>query len=108
MVDTAIIETALLFVNQIPKELGVKKSYLFGSYAKGTEREDSDIDIAVVLENMNNFFEVQMLLMRLRRKIDIRIEPHPINVKDFNESNPFAYEIAKTGLEIYVKTSTNC
>ena len=107
MADTAIIESAVKFVNQIPKELGVRKSYLFGSYAKGTAREDSDIDVAVVLDNMNDFFEVQMLLMRLRRKIDLRIEPHPINAKDFNENNPFAYEIVETGLEIDMEKSTN-
>ncbi len=103
MVNTAIIATAEYFVNQIPKELGLTKSYLFGSYAKGSEREDSDIDVAVVLENINDFFEVQMLLMRLRRKIDLRIEPHPINIKDFNENNPFAHEIVTTGLEINKK-----
>ena len=74
--------------------------YLFGTVVRGEMREDSDIDVAVVLENINDFFEVQMLLMRLRRKIDLRIEPHPINIKDFNENNPFAHEIVTTGLEI--------
>ncbi len=38
--------------------------------------------------------------MRLRRKIDLRIEPHPINEKDFNAMNPFAFEIQHTGIEI--------
>ncbi len=41
--------------------------------------------------------------MRLRRKIDLRIEPHPIKEQDFNSMNPFAYEIAKTGIEIDVE-----
>jgi predicted nucleotidyltransferase len=100
MVNSNVIEIAGDFIKQIPKELGVKKSYLFGSYAKGTQREESDIDIAVVLGNMHDFFEVQMLLMRLRRKIDLRIEPHPIKEQDFNNSNPFAYEITTTGIEL--------
>jgi hypothetical protein len=38
----------------------------------------------------------------LRRKIDLRIEPHPIKEQDFNSLNPFAYEIEKTGIEIIV------
>lgn len=103
MVNSAIINTAEKFVSQIPDDLRVKKSYLFGSYAKGTEKEDSDIDIAIVVENMVDFFETQMLLMRLRRKIDLRIEPHPISEHDFNNNNPFAYEIQKTGIELMVK-----
>ena len=84
----------------IPKDLGVKKVYLFGSFAKGIDREESDIDIALVLENMPDFFSAQKQLMRLRRKIDLRIEPHPIKEQDFNSLNPFAYEIEKTGIEI--------
>lgn len=39
-------------------------------------------------------------LKKLRRNIDLRIEPHPIGEKDFNFSNPFVYEISKTGIEI--------
>jgi hypothetical protein len=56
-----------------------------------------------VLENMTNFFSTQMLLMRLRRKIDLRIKPHPIGEKDFNAMNPFACEIEKNGIEIILE-----
>ncbi len=41
--------------------------------------------------------------MKLRRNIDLRIEPYPIKAQDFNAQNPFAYEIAKTGIEIAVE-----
>lgn len=64
------------------------------------EREDSDIDIAVVFTHMTDFFSIQMQLMRLRRKIDIRIEPHPISEADFIQMTPFAYEIKTSGIEI--------
>jgi hypothetical protein len=49
---------------------------------------------------MSDFFSTQQQLMRLRRKVDLRIEPHPINEKDFNTMNPFAFEIQQTGIEI--------
>ena len=100
MVKKAIIGTALLYVKQLPAELDVKKAFLFGSCALGQESEDSDIDIAVVLGNMTDFFETQMQLMRLRRKIDLRIEPHPIGESEFNNINPFAWEVQSTGIEI--------
>jgi len=102
MVNKDIIDTAKEYVLNIPEDLGIRKAYLFGSYAKGTEREESDIDIALVLENMADFFVTQRQLMRLRRTIDLRIEPHPINLKDFNSLNPFACEIEKTGIEIEI------
>ena len=100
MVDQSIIDTAKLYIQRIPAELDIKKAYLFGSYAKGSQHPDSDIDIAIVLGKMDDFFAVQMQLMRLRRDIDLRIELHPIWEGDFNIQNPFAYEIEKTGFEL--------
>lgn len=100
MVDKSIIETVLKFTQVLPAELDVRKVYLFGSYAKGSENVDSDIDVAIVIGKMTDFFETQIQLMKLRRGIDLRIEPHPICLSDFNSSNPFAYEIQKSGIEI--------
>jgi len=100
MVDKSIINTAKLYIQSIPADLELKKAYLFGSYAKGNQHRDSDIDIALIIGKMDDFFAVQMQLMRLRRDIDLRIEPHPILEGDFNIQNPFAYEIEKTGLEL--------
>ena len=100
MVNQRVIDTVKQYVMIIPKDFGVKKVYLFGSFAKGKEKEESDIDIALILENMPDFFYAQKQLMKLRRKIDLRIEPHPIKEQDFNSLNPFAYEVEKTGIEI--------
>lgn len=45
---------------------------LLGSYAKGNYNDD----IAVVFKDYSNIIDMQLELMRLRRKIDSRIEPH--------------------------------
>jgi uncharacterized protein len=103
MVNQRVIDTVKQYIMIIPKDFGVKKAYLFGSFAKGKEKEESDIDIALVLDNMADFFYTQKQLMKLRRKIDLRIEPHPIKEQDFNSLNPFAYEIEKTGIEIILE-----
>jgi len=105
MVDQSIIDTANKYIGQIPKNIGLKKAYLFGSYARGKEREESDIDIALVIENMVYFFSIQRLLMRLRRKIDLRIESHPIEESDFTQINPFAHEILN-GVELNIDDKT--
>ncbi|MGC9355902.1 MAG: nucleotidyltransferase domain-containing protein [Mariniphaga sp.] len=73
--------------------------YLFGSYAKGTNRTDSDIDVAIVVKHSEgDFFSVNPLLWKLRRQIDDRIEPILIE-RDYDESN-FLGEIKKYGIEI--------
>ncbi len=81
-------------------KINVRRAYIFGSYAKGYSNEDSDIDLAIVLENLSNSFIMQIELMKLGRKIDTRIEPHPFDESDFNVSNPFANEILKYGIQV--------
>ncbi len=102
MVDQRIIETVKKYITLIPQDLGLKKVFLFGSFVKGKAKEESDIDVALVIENLSDFFYVQQQLMKLRRKIDLRIEPHPIDIKDFNADNPFVAEITKSGIEIFL------
>jgi len=36
-------------VSEVAKQYGVERVYLFGSYARGEQREDSDIDLHVYL-----------------------------------------------------------
>lgn len=70
---------------------------LFGSYAKGSFNNDSDIDVAIVMKDFDNILDIQFELMKIRRKIDSRIEPHPFRLKDFEMSNPIVSEIIKYG-----------
>ena len=100
MVTESALNIAKEYLSSLPPELDVRRAYIFGSYAKGTQREESDIDIAVVFGHMDDFFEMQMELFRRRRKIDLRIEPHPFDVNDFSVNNPVAAEIMSTGIEI--------
>ena len=76
--------------------------YLFGSYAKGKPRKDSDIDVAVVSSYLNDKYdEGRFRLWKLTRDIDLRIEPHGFTPEDWaDDSNPMPYEIKKTGLQI--------
>ncbi len=75
---------------------------LFGSYAKGNFNEESDIDIAVIFKDYSNLIEMQLELMRLRRNIDSRIEPHPFREREFILSNPIVNEILSYGHEINI------
>jgi uncharacterized protein len=79
----------------------VVQAILFGSYAAEHFNENSDIDIAVVLNKFENRFDTQVKLLMLTTKIDTRIEPHPFENDDFNNGNPFAYEVMNKGIRIY-------
>lgn len=41
------IETIKNAVAKVGKKYGIKNAYLFGSYAKGTATEDSDVDLII-------------------------------------------------------------
>jgi len=77
----------------------INKAYLFGSFAKGCPRKDSDIDIALVVNKwVGNYEESVVPIWRLRKNVDFRIEPH-IVVPDGDYAD-FLPEIQKTGIEI--------
>ncbi len=47
-----------------------------------------------------DIIEDTLLLMKIRRKVDYRLEPRPFNTSDFNSSNPLAKEIINTGIKV--------
>lgn len=77
----------------------LEKVYLFGSYAKNTNREDSDIDVAIVVNHIDgDYFSINPLLWKLRRQVDDRIEP--ILIEKDNDKADFLGEIQRYGIEI--------
>jgi predicted nucleotidyltransferase len=101
MAQTDVLNIALKYANAVNKQYDTCKIYLFGSQVKGDFHKDSDIDIAVVFKDYANRMDIQLELMRLRRNIDSRIEPHPFRESEFVISNLLADEILKYGIEIY-------
>ena len=96
------LRIAGVYIDFISTKYNIKQAILFGSFAKGTNHDDSDIDIAVVIKDYSNLLDIQLELMRLRRKIDSRIEPHPFRESEFELSNPIVSEIIKYGREIEI------
>ncbi len=94
------LNIAQRYASLVKSHYDCKQIFLFGSYVKGNFHDESDIDVAVILKGFENALDIQLELMRLRRKIDSRIEPHPFREKDFNNSNPVAHEILTGGERI--------
>ena len=80
-VDVSILKSVEEYIKEISKHYNIQEVYLFGSYAKGTNHEDSDIDVAIIINSDNNVFDLMVELMMLTQNIDLRIEPHPIDRK---------------------------
>ena len=87
------------------KEQGInfQKIILFGSYAANAENRDSDIDIAVVSQDFGkDRFKERVMLTKIAFYVDARIEPHPVNLKEFtgNSWQTIIHEIKSKGIEV--------
>ena len=65
MAEGETINTCRNYIRSVAEGYNLTKAYLFGSYAKGTNTADSDIDIALVLKNSGNPLDIQLDLMKL-------------------------------------------
>ena len=77
--------------------INVQYVYLFGSYVQDNYNSDSDIDLAVIIDRFDDSLSIQLKMMKLRRNIDTRLEPHPYTSKEWTKENPFVKEIILTG-----------
>jgi predicted nucleotidyltransferase len=76
-INASILNSVKTFLDQL-KERGVpvEAAYLFGSYAKGREKEWSDIDVAIIFSNISDDrFEERIRFTKRFFAIDSRIEP---------------------------------
>ena len=104
--DKNIARIIKLYIHTVlSQQPDILSAYLFGSYARNNQRTESDIDIALVFNNLsdNDRFDTQVKLMLLAANIDDRIEPHPISQQELHSNNPFALEILKTGVKLNFK-----
>lgn len=95
--EQAII-LARRYKNLILDFLPVRALYLYGSYCKGTYTSDSDIDIAVVVDKLDeDYFKDTPLLWKLRRKVSNLIEPVLLTE---DERDPLYSDIINSGILI--------
>jgi len=91
---------------RLKEQYDAKEVIIFGSYARNVVGENSDIDILVISETEERFFERQATVRRLIRDLRKRIPISPIvltpqeveNRK--NRGDQFIEEILKTGIRV--------
>ena len=83
----------------LSEHFDIDKVILYGSYARGNQHVDSDIDVAVVVNSIDEaYFSYAPLLWKLRRLVDDRIEP--VLIEKDRDNSGFLQEILLTGLVI--------
>lgn len=97
-----ILKLVRLYKNAVAKKIHVTQLYVFGSHAKGTAKDFSDIDVCVVSPKLGyDRHDERVMLSRFIDDIDLRIEPHPYNASDLSDPwDPLAHEILKYGVLI--------
>jgi len=89
------------FLRMVLDILEVQKVVLFGSHAKGTASENSDIDLAVVFrENLGKEIEITRIIKNLESKFDKRIQGHFFTEKSFSQKTKLTAEIKRNGIEV--------
>ena len=100
MTDEAVIEKVKKYAEIVCARYPVKMVILYGSHSRGNYREDSDIDVAVVFENLEtDHYTTAVDLFKLRRPIDSRIEP--VLLESGNDVSGFLESIIEYGTIIY-------
>ena len=78
----------------------VSKVVLYGSHVRGTAREDSDIDVAVVVPTIDeDWLDFSARLFRLTRDVDLRISP--VALEEGNDASGFLEHVLQTGEIVY-------
>ena len=96
-------EQAIKLVKQykeiiMPRFNNKAQVYMYGSYSKGNQRPESDIDVAVVVPELNGDFWMTLTkLWTASRKVSTLIEP--VLIEERNPS-PLYEDILQTGIAI--------
>jgi predicted nucleotidyltransferase len=98
--DKKVVEIAKLYAQKVRSRMPVNMVVLYGSYARGTARKNSDIDVAVVVDKFHgDYLKASAELFNLVRTVNKRIEP--VLLCRENDRTGFLENVLKHGKIIY-------
>jgi len=100
-----VTEEIQKIVESIKKSVPVSAIYLFGSFAKGTQTENSDYDIYVVIPDntiraLNATDEIMYAIPKLSRPIDMLVGTQS-KFNKYKNVYSIENEVSKTGVKLY-------
>ncbi len=94
-----VLNIASKYADSVRNILSVRGIYLYGSWARGTAEKDSDIDIAVIVDELpDDYLGTLALLWKLTRGEEIDIEP--VLLESDDDKSGFLKTILKTGIPL--------
>jgi predicted nucleotidyltransferase len=98
----AVIEAVRRYVRALEEQgIHVNDVILFGPFARGTAKEKSDRNVALISESFSfGRFDDRRRFVLCRRSSDSRIEPMPFRPERFAEGGNLVDEIKKDGIRI--------
>jgi len=101
------IETRLRKISErLKKEYHAEKVILFGSYARGEETEDSDVDLLVIAPTNERLFERMATVLEIVHDLynGLPLSPIVLSSGDIEErlklKDQFIHEILENGIEL--------
>ena len=100
----AINQIAREYTIDVSRVLPIEKAVLFGSCARKTATELSDVDICFFLKSYNGKRKVDLVAQILGigggKYCHVGFEPVIFEIKEMQRDNPFVREILATGIEL--------
>ncbi len=89
------------FVSRLKSEIAVEEVILFGSYAHGSAREYSDIDLAIISDSFQDKTRIENMqyLSRIAAEYNSLVEALPFTAEEYRklDNRTFLASILKTG-----------
>ena len=95
----AVLNMLKVFKSVLEKKIIVNKMILFGSFAKNTQREDSDVDVAVVskdFEGLNHWERIEILTNAIYEVFE-PIEAVAFSPEEWERNDSLITQFAKAG-----------
>jgi len=106
-INPIVVKKIKKYIADINNVCPIDKAVLFGSYAKGIQVKDSDIDIAVFSRKINdsNRHKYMSLFLKHILKYKLDIQPVAFSLKDYDSKLDkfITDEIKKNGTVIFSK-----
>lgn len=94
--------TVQRFIKELGKEIPIDKAVIYGSYARGGYREDSDVNVAIFsdyFKGMKSVDAITFLVMKAQ-EYDLPIEPVPYTSDDLQKKDGIVKEIVMSGIDV--------
>ncbi|MBI4237673.1 MAG: nucleotidyltransferase domain-containing protein [Deltaproteobacteria bacterium] len=99
-----IIQVVRCYLASLANDFRITQAYLFGSYAQGTAREESDIDVALVSEDFRDKSEMELLGYLSQKTIPVHtgLEVLAFTPEELEQPDPrtLSYQVKTFGVPL--------